>query len=1240
MIPSTTSKLLASEDWTKIYQSFKNADFKSYDFETLRRTMIAYIQENYPEDFNDFIESSEYIALIDVIAFLGQNLSFRIDLNARENFLETAQRRDSVLKLAQLIGYNASRNVPAHGFLKVTALNTSDNVYDVNGTNLADTTIIWNDPTNENWYQQFITILNSSMSTNFGKSISKKVIGGIETELYSLNSLNEDVPLYNFVKSINGTNMSFEVVSATFEGKDYVYEAAPAPGNSLSFIYKNDNQGSSSINTGFFFHFRQGTLGFSSFNISNPVPNEIIGLNANNINNTDIWLWQIGLQGNYEKLWTQVPNVVGNNVIYNSVNKNTRTLYAVTSRVDDQIDLNFADGIFGDLPKGDFQVFYRQSNGLSYSIKPEQLSGIIINVPYQNAVGQQHTLQVTLSLQYTVSNSAGSESNSSIQTKAPQTYYTQNRMITGEDYNIAPLNAGSDILKVKSINRVSSGVSKYFDFSDVSGNYGKTNIFANDGILYKEDKDLNFEFEYVNRSQVLGLVKDKVAMMIASPEMESFYNENYSRINLSGLGLTFKEVNAVPGQSRGYFYDSMGSYAVGYDYTESELRYISVDSLVRFNAPIGKYFDENNVLKNIPAIANDVLGFDLINFVEKARGNYSYNTYYIATVRFLPLYTSNSAYTTQTLGTKYGLFRDPDFDGLKFWVDQSLNYNLSIDDIIAREAFFKAALEYDTVRCNTASKSYQSLYQAGFSTRVSYTNEIPSGGTDHIWVAVAKIVGNGADLLDDGTGPLIFAGKVPDGAIPVEIVPKYPSVLGYPIENEIANIATTFKNFGLTINLETRDWEIITNSNLNLLDVFSLNYQGNLEDEALDSSWVISFIWTGKNYKVTARTINYIFESEKETAFFVDKTSINYDYVTNSVVKDKIEILPINLVPNASTFTTETIGFGNNWQINDSVVEADGFSQPTRVKVSLYDYNNSLKITNPDSFIDVVGNTWVFFKYNTAKSTYSITRENVIVVANEQSVTNSQKVNNQLFFFTDVDLQVVKYWSSSLSAFVYTDMYFGRKGRSDIKFHYVHNSGNQRRIDPSKSNLIDIYVLTTSYDTAFRSYLLGNSSSEPSAPTSNDLEQNYSEYLNPIKAISDELVYHPVKYKILFGDKANSSLKAKFKAVRNPNRITNDNELKTKIFTAINDFFAIENWDFGQTFYFSELSTYVMNSLTPDITNFIIVPIGNSDFGSLYEISCLGNELFISAATVDNIEIIDAITASQLKASNIVTSDL
>ena len=153
------NRLLVAEDWKTIYQSFRNADFQSYDFDNLRRTMIEYLRTNYPEDFNDYIESSEYLALIDLVAFLGQNLSFRIDLNARENFLELAERRESVLRLARLLNYNPRRNQSANGLLKFTAISTTEDLIDSNGTNLASQTIQWNDSTNSNWYEQFIKVI-------------------------------------------------------------------------------------------------------------------------------------------------------------------------------------------------------------------------------------------------------------------------------------------------------------------------------------------------------------------------------------------------------------------------------------------------------------------------------------------------------------------------------------------------------------------------------------------------------------------------------------------------------------------------------------------------------------------------------------------------------------------------------------------------------------------------------------------------------------------------------------------------------------------------------------------------------------------------------------------------------------------------------------------------------------------------------------------------------------------------
>src|SRR5210317_825867 len=154
------NRLLLAEDWKRVYQSFRNADFRSYDFDSLRRTMVNYLRENYPEDFNDYVESSEYLALIDLIAFLGQNIAFRIDLNARENFIELAERRESVLRLARLLSYNPKRNLAANGLLKIESVSTTETVQDSNGVNLRNQTIVWNDPANPNWNEHFEKVIN------------------------------------------------------------------------------------------------------------------------------------------------------------------------------------------------------------------------------------------------------------------------------------------------------------------------------------------------------------------------------------------------------------------------------------------------------------------------------------------------------------------------------------------------------------------------------------------------------------------------------------------------------------------------------------------------------------------------------------------------------------------------------------------------------------------------------------------------------------------------------------------------------------------------------------------------------------------------------------------------------------------------------------------------------------------------------------------------------------------------
>ena len=1116
MIPSTKSQLLVAEDWTKVYQSFRNADFQSYDFDTLRRTMITYLRETYPEEFNDYIDSSEYIALIDLIAYLGQNLSFRIDLNARENFLETAQRRDSILRLAQLISYNPKRNVPANGLLKISAISTTESVVDTNGLNLANQIIGWNDPTNTNWYQQFISIMNSAMpgSRVFGRPDDKNTIGGITTEQYKINSQGTDLPLYSLSKAINGVPMTFEIAGASFSGQSFVYEQPPIPGGSFNYIFQNDNQGAGSANTGFFVHFRQGSMASTGFNISNPVPNEIVGINASGINDTDVWLWQLSAAGTYDKLWTRVEALVGNNVIYNNISNKIRSFYSVTTRANDQIDLNFADGSFGDLPKGNFRLFYRQSNGQTYTITPDQMAGINITIPYINKAGNLNQLTLTLSLQYTVTNSSGPESNASIKQKAPQTYYLQNRMITAEDYNIAPLSAGTNILKVKSINRISSGISKYFELSDVSGKYSSTDIFAKDGILYRENKLPSFEFKFNSRNEVFAAIKNRLAPIVAANTFKNFYYDktNYTRPSFDGLNINWKQSTRTSDQTTGYF-QTVGINSAPVQtgqFSGSTTFYITAGALIKFVPPAGSYFTANNSIAPI-------------------------------------------------------------------------------------------------------------------------SGPVPPDGKLYFWSKVIQVIGDGSNqlrgALNDGTGPVILTGRVPQNAIPSEVVPTFVSTFSYALETQIVNLCVAQKNFGLGFNRISRQWFIILDSNLDTVNQFSLAYQGDTTTTNRDASWLIRFQFVENNYRVTYRLLEYIFESDKQTAFFVDYSNNNYDYTTDTLIKDQIDVLSIN----TQNTSTNALGIDYRWQINSSVIEVDGYIDPKKVVIGFYDANNDGQIDNPDAFDQIVApetNKFVYFQISSDGGRYSLVTRQASITAyfNESEVSSPS--SDELYYFYETD--VVQSYNST--GFVTETNFFARPGRANLKFHYRHNSGEEKRIDPSKSNIIDIYVLTSAYDFAYRAWLsTGAISGAPLAPTSQSLENDFLSTLDPIKSISDTLVFHPANYKVLFGTQGSPNLQATFKAVRNPARTSSDNELITRILELINEFFSLDKWDFGQSFNFTELSTFVLNQMTPDIVNFIIVP-KNPDlpFGSLFEIACQSNEILVSGASANDIEIIDSVTASEI----------
>ena len=1119
------NRLLVAEDWRKIYQAFQQADFKSYDFETLRRTMVAYLRENYPDDFNDFVESSEYVALIDLIAYISQALSFRVDLNARENFLETAERRNSVLRLARLINYNAKRNKPATGLLKIDSMSTTQDVLDSSGTNLANSNVIWNDSANANYREQFTAILNAANQTGqlFGNPRESAKIGGIDTEVYTLSSNQLDLPIFNFSKSVGGITRSFEIVSSTITESDSIYESSPVPGTGLTYTYRTDGSGDSSNNTGFFFLFKQGTMQNQEFSVETSVTNYIKSLETTNINDTDFWLYKLDQFGQLSEAWTKVPALSGNNAIYNSLAKGERNTYNVVTKNNDAVDLVFGDGNFSNIPLGSFRTYYRVSDNAKFGIQPADMQSVQLTVPYTDTNGAQQSLSMSVSLKSSVYNSAATESNESIKEKASQVYYSQNRMITAEDYQVVPLSASQEIVKVRSVNRSASGISRAKEILDPTGAYSNVSVFAEDGILYREESIQQFTFSFNNRSDIQSTIDTSVEAKLKEAYARQFYYLKYPTKDVSTLSTTWNSTTTSTNTNTGYF-TSGGALALG-DSATSNLKYAKSGALIKFTSP----------------------------------------------------------------------------DTRKF-----LN-----------------------------------------GTLVTSTTD---NAEDRLWAKIGAVVLDGANggigNLESGVGPVTLNNIVPDGSVINAIIPNLTTSFTSTLEADIIERVEDYEDFGLRYDIDTETWKVITSTNLSTSSVFDLGNQGSTAGTNVDASWWFKFTNDGNTYTVQYRKLDYLFESESQNKFHYDLEEKIYDYKTGKSVKDTVKILKTNSIVSSGN----SIGYPISWQVVDTVTESDGFQDNRKVKVGFFDEDDDGVVDNPEIFDIFIEPTvsestkFVYFEkylsYNNIERFRPYAASNFVVSKNEADITlgTGNYTDGQLFYFYAPAEDVIKSYSSTTNTLTTSTDYIARKGRSSIDFQYKHHAGQETRIDPSVSNIVDVYLLERTYDNLFRIYLQ-DGGTMPSTSTADQLRISYSGTLNPLKSLSDQIVYHPVKYKILFGTNAEEQLQATFKVVKNLKTNISDAVIKTRVIAAINEFFALDNWDFGDAFYFTELAAYVHNQLAPDLLTVVIVPNQSGQaFGSLFQLNSAADEIFISGATVDDVSIITALGANQLASSGTVVT--
>jgi hypothetical protein len=511
----------------------------------------------------------------------------------------------------------------------------------------------------------------------------------------------------------------------------------------------------------------------------------------------------------------------------------------------------------------------------------------------------------------------------------------------------------------------------------------------------------------------------------------------------------------------------------------------------------------------------------------------------------------------------------------------------------------------------------------------------------YIWTTVLNVTGdgynNGVGQFSNGTGPITLNGFIPKGAILTTVIPSFDNKLPNTVVQEVLTRMELNQSFSLvfdnSLSIAQPRWSV---------DLYS------------NDVWFVKFECTAANrYTVTYRSLAYYFGSVADTRFTFNGNRLVYDPYSGKNLQDYVKVLATNTQ------------FGNNYPLSKptqvyvvgQTIENDGYIDDYAVEIASIDVNNKTIVGDPDFFGFVTGyqkgstNIGVYTFFQLVQDAVNLTRLQIVpsmdvnyVYANKTQieVVKYDYPLGQLFyaydegvFYTTAQDPAVTIRSYIVSEPIIGTVpeYYVKIGRQGLQFQYRHNSDNTTRIDPVTTNIIDLYVVTQAYYTAYQNYIQDTTNTvvEPTRPTISELSASYDK-VQDYKMLSDSAVLNSVVFKPLFGPKAAPNLRATIKVIKNSTTNASDSEIRSAVLTNMNNYFNINNWSFGDTFYFSELSAYLHSNIGDLISSAVLVPNDPTmKFGDLYEIKSMPYEIFVNAATANDVLVIAALTPAELQ---------
>lgn len=93
--------------------------YTSRDFDSIKKDLIEHAKRYYPDVYKDFSNASFGSFLMDIVAYVGDVVSFYADFQANESFMETSIQPANVIRHAKTLGYEFESSKAAFGIVSL-----------------------------------------------------------------------------------------------------------------------------------------------------------------------------------------------------------------------------------------------------------------------------------------------------------------------------------------------------------------------------------------------------------------------------------------------------------------------------------------------------------------------------------------------------------------------------------------------------------------------------------------------------------------------------------------------------------------------------------------------------------------------------------------------------------------------------------------------------------------------------------------------------------------------------------------------------------------------------------------------------------------------------------------------------------------------------------------------------------------------------------------------------------------